>query len=87
MCILGILQGNGSILEKAFFMVILVLISSQFQDQRNKKEEMVRVGRGVDVERCLRSGANTWVHTKMTMEEIDEASEKNISNPPLYRVF
>lgn len=48
----------GGIWEKTIFMVIPMLNISQFQDQRNKKEVLVRVGRRIDVDIGLQSGAN-----------------------------
>lgn len=47
----------GGIWEQTIFMVIPMLIS-QFQDQRNKKEVLVWVGRRIDVDIGLQSGAN-----------------------------
>lgn len=84
MYILGILQEIGGILEKTIFMVILVQNSPQFQDQRSKKRRWLGWGEGW-MQRDASGQVPIPVRIKMRLIEI--ASDKNISNPPLYGVF
>lgn len=78
MYILGILQGIGGILEKNYLYGNPCAKSLSIPGSEKQKEEIVRVGRGMNAERCLRTGANTCT---------SKDEDKNISNPPLYGVF